>query len=130
MVSTLERHTEGRDLPAVRERARELAAASVSANTFQARLRGCATPPGGPVGTVGSVNNAEIKLGSVDVDAYNASSLIDDLLVRDPVELPFLAVQNGDDGTPAAIETIKAYVSDQVGAADGVSSTAGDIDAS
>ncbi len=79
-----------------------------------------------PVGTVGSVTNAEIKLESVDVDAYNASSLTDDLLVRDPVELPFLAVQDGT-GTPDAIETIKAYVSDQVGSANGVSSTAGDI---
>ena len=43
------------------------------------------------------MTNAEIKLGSVDVDAYNASSLTDDLLVRDPVVLPFLAVQNGAD---------------------------------
>ena len=35
MGSALERHTEGRDLPAVRETARELAA-SVSANTRRA----------------------------------------------------------------------------------------------
>ena len=36
MGSALERHTVGRDLPAVREKARELAAASVSANTRRA----------------------------------------------------------------------------------------------
>ena len=36
MGSALERHTEGEGLPAVRERARELAAASVSANTRRA----------------------------------------------------------------------------------------------
>ena len=36
MESALERHTEGRDLPAVQERARELAAASVSANARRA----------------------------------------------------------------------------------------------
>ena len=36
MGSALERHTEGRDLPAVHEKARELAAASVSANTRRA----------------------------------------------------------------------------------------------
>ena len=33
MGSALERHTAGREAPAVREKARELAAASVSANT-------------------------------------------------------------------------------------------------
>ena len=86
-----------------------------------------------PLGTVGSggttVDNAEIRLGSVDVDVYDASSLTDDLLVREPpVVLPFLAVQNGaTDNDPEAIATIKAYVSDQVGTADGVSSGAGDI---
>ena len=36
MGSALERHAVGRDLPAVREKARELAAASVSANTRRA----------------------------------------------------------------------------------------------
>ena len=36
MGSALKKHTEGRDLPAVREKARELAAASVSANTRRA----------------------------------------------------------------------------------------------
>ncbi len=36
MGSALERHTVGRDLPAVREKVRELAAASVSANTRRA----------------------------------------------------------------------------------------------
>ena len=36
MESALARHTEGRDLPAGREKARELAAASVSANTRRA----------------------------------------------------------------------------------------------
>ena len=36
MGSALERHTEGEGLPTVRERARELAAASVSANTRRA----------------------------------------------------------------------------------------------
>ena len=52
---------------------------------------------------------------SVDVDVYNAASLKNDLLVRDPpVTLPFLAVQNGITDDPTAIATIKAYVSDQV----------------
>ena len=37
MGVALERHTGGRDLPVVRERARELAAASVSANTRRSR---------------------------------------------------------------------------------------------
>ncbi len=36
MKSALERHTAGRDLPVVQERAREFAAASVSANTKRA----------------------------------------------------------------------------------------------
>ena len=46
MGSALERHTEGEGLPAVRERARELAAAS-GQREHQARLRGGATPPAG-----------------------------------------------------------------------------------
>ena len=58
-----------------------------------------------PVGTVGSVKDAEIRLGSVDVAAYNASDLMPDLLVQGPVKLPFLAVQNGDeDGMPTPID--------------------------
>ena len=41
MGSALERHAAGRDLPAVREKARELAAASVSANTRRAYASMC-----------------------------------------------------------------------------------------
>ena len=48
--STLERHTEGEGLPVVRERARELAAASVSANTRRpARVRSAACKTGSMV---------------------------------------------------------------------------------
>ena len=76
---------------------------------------------------VSGVDNAEIKLGSMTVDRYNASSLTPDLLKRDPpVVLPFLAVQDAN-GMRTAITAIKAYVSDQVGAADGVESGSGDI---
>ena len=39
--------------------------------------------------------NPEIVIQSVAVDAYNASDLTDDLLVRALVNLPFLAVQDG-----------------------------------
>ena len=41
MGSALERHAAGRDLPSVREKARELAAASVSANTRRAYASMC-----------------------------------------------------------------------------------------
>ena len=41
MGSALERHAAGRDLPAVREKARELATASVSANTRRAYASTC-----------------------------------------------------------------------------------------
>ena len=61
----------------------------------------------------------EIRLESTTLDAYDASSLTDDLLVRGPVELPFLAVQNGTMVT--GIDVIKAYVSDQA-----VTATSGD----
>ena len=69
--------------------------------------------------------NPEIVIQSVAVDAYNASDLTDDLLVRALVNLPFLAVQDGMGATPAAIATVNTYVSDQVGVAAGVP---GDLD--
>ena len=44
----------------------------------------------------GSYAAPEIRLGSVDIDAYNAPDLNDDhMLVREPVKLPYAAVQNG-----------------------------------
>ena len=67
-----------------------------------------------------SLANPEIVIQGVAVDAYNASDLTDDILVRAPVNLPFLAVQDGMGATPAAIATVKTYVSDQVGVAAGV----------
>ena len=72
-------------------------------------------PSGGIPGN--DLDSPEIMLGAETVDAYNASSLTDDLLVRGPVEFPYLALQSAATATPAAIASIKAYVSDQVGVA-------------
>ena len=71
------------------------------------------------------LTSPEIRLGSVTVvDEYNESDLMDDIIVRDAVELPFAALQIATplvletEQTPEAatpIVTITAYVSDQVG---------------
>ena len=69
--------------------------------------------------TVAGLTSPEIRLGSTTVDAYDASALTDDIIVRDAVVLPFAAVQDGTQ-VVTAIADIKAYVSDQVGTAAGV----------
>ena len=79
-------------------------------------------------GTYTDLDSPEIMLGAETVDAYNASSLTDDLLVRGPVEFPYLALQNGMAGQPEHIAAIKAYVSDQVGTPAGQSATEGIVE--